>query len=72
MLISSVSLLIWSEMAGQTIPYADITASAWLVIIYLVIFGSIISFVAFIYSMKRLPAAVASLYAYVSIHWWPW
>jgi len=64
MLISSAILLIWSETSGQTIPYADITASAWLVIIYLVIFGSIISFVAFIYSMKRLPAAVASLYAY--------
>ena len=33
-------------------------------IIYLVVFGSIISFVAFIYSMKKLPAAIASLYAY--------
>ena len=28
--------------------------------------GSIITFIAFIYSVKTLPAAVASLYAYVN------
>ncbi len=33
---------------------------------YLVAFGSIISFVAFIYSMKKLPAAISSLYAYIN------
>lgn len=64
MLISSVILFVWAELGGQTIPMAAISANAWLVIIYLVVFGSIISFVAFIYSMKRLPAALASLYAY--------
>jgi drug/metabolite transporter (DMT)-like permease len=35
-----------------------------MIILYLVIFGSLIAFAAFIYSMKTLPAAIASLYAY--------
>jgi drug/metabolite transporter (DMT)-like permease len=55
-----------AELTQPTVPIADIPFKAWLVIIYLVIFGSIIAFVAFIYSMKKLPAAVASLYAYIN------
>ena len=33
---------------------------------YLVIFGSIICFIAFIFSTKILPPAISSLYAYVN------
>lgn len=66
MLISSFILFIWAEAGGQTVPFATISTQAWVVILYLVLFGSIISFVAFIYSMKRLPAAIASLYAYIN------
>lgn len=66
MLISSFILFIWAEAGGQTIPFQAITWQAWSAIIYLVIFGSIISFIAFIYSMNRLPAAIASLYAYLN------
>ena len=64
MLISSVILFIMAETKQTTIPFAAITLKGWLVIFYLVIFGSLISFAAFIYSMKKLPVAVASLYAY--------
>lgn len=66
MLISSVILYVLAETTQPTIPIASISLKAWLVIIYLVVLGSIIAFVAFIYSMKKLPAAVASLYAYIN------
>ncbi len=66
MLISSVLLYIFAAASGQTIPIESITAHAWWVILYLVLAGSILSFVAFIYSMKRLPIAVASMYAYIN------
>ena len=66
MLISSIILLIWAESTNQSVSFADISLKVWGVIFYLVIFGSIIAFVAFIYSMKKLPAAIASLYAYVN------
>lgn len=64
MILSSVILFILSECTQEPIALNEISLKAWLVIFYLVIFGSIITFVAFIYSMKKLPAPVASLYAY--------
>ncbi len=64
MMISSVILYIMSAFTRGNLPVTEIPLKGWLVIFYLVLFGSIISFVAFIYSMKKLPAAVASLYAY--------
>jgi drug/metabolite transporter (DMT)-like permease len=66
MLISSVILFVMAETTQPTVPLTTISLKAWLVIIYLVVFGSVIAFVAFIYSMKKLPAAVASLYAYIN------
>ncbi len=66
MLISSVILLLLAEFTQPTVAIAAISVKAWLMILYLVVFGSVISFVAFIYSMKKLPAAVSSLYAYIN------
>jgi drug/metabolite transporter (DMT)-like permease len=66
MLISSFILLIMAETTQPTVPIHMISLKVWLVILYLVILGSIISFAAFIYSMKKLPAAIASLYAYIN------
>lgn len=66
MLISSFMLFIVAETTQPTVPFYTISLKVWMVILYLVILGSIISFVAFIYSMKKLPAAVASLYAYIN------
>ena len=66
MLISSFILFVISSLSKQTIPLYQISWSLWLTILYLVIFGSIASFVAFIHSMKVLPAALSSLYAYAN------
>ena len=64
MLISSVLLLAVAETTQPTIPFSAISFKVWMVIFYLVVFGSLIAFAAFIFSMKKLPAAIASLYAY--------
>lgn len=64
MLISSVILFALAEFTQPTIAISSISIKGWMVILYLVVFGSLISFAAFIYSMKHLPAAIASLYAY--------
>ncbi len=66
MLISSFILLIIAETTQPTIPIKDISITVWEVIIYLVLAGSLLAFIAFIYSMKKLPAAVSSLYAYIN------
>jgi drug/metabolite transporter (DMT)-like permease len=41
------------------------TASIW-ALVYLIIFGSIIAYSAFVYALSRLPVGVASLYAYIN------
>jgi drug/metabolite transporter (DMT)-like permease len=66
MLISSFILFIVAETTQPTIAMKAISATAWGVIAYLVLAGSLLAFIAFIYSMKKLPAAVSSLYAYIN------
>lgn len=66
MIIGSVMLLILAFITQSPVALQDISLKVWLVILYLVVMGSVIAFIAFIYSMKKLPAAVASLYAYIN------
>ena len=66
MLISAVILFAVATATQPTIELQNISLKVWMVILYLVIFGSIITFVAFIYSMKKLPAGIASLFAYIN------
>ena len=66
MLISSAALFGVSGATGNTISLADIPASSWWAIAYLVIIGSMLTFIAFIYCLQRLPTSLASLYAYIN------
>ena len=66
MLIAGIILFIIASLTQTHLPLNEIPAEAWLSIWYLVIFGSLLSFAAFIYSMQKLPAAIASLYAYIN------
>lgn len=66
MLLGSGVLFIMSLISGKNVPLVSISSQTWLIIFYLVVVGSVGAFIAFIYSMKKLPAAIASLYAYVN------
>lgn len=66
MLISAVILYIMLLISGDHIPVADIPAETWGAIAYLVIASNLITFAAFIYTMKHLEPAVAALYAYIN------
>jgi drug/metabolite transporter (DMT)-like permease len=66
MFLSGVILTAVSYITGQHIPLAEIPMPAWYSITYLVVIGSIITFAAFIYALKRLPPAQASVYAYIN------
>ena len=50
-------------------PYfslSEIPAVSWWSIAYLVVFGSVLTFIAFIYALEHLPKEVSSLYAYIN------
>lgn len=64
MLISSAIMYVIAVSTHATIPLQAISGKAWGALAYLVIAGSLITFAAFVYSMKKLPAALFSLYAY--------
>ena len=64
MLLGACMLLTLSMLTGNHIPLSEIKVNTWLAIAYLVSAGSVIAFAAFIYSMKNLEPAIASLYAY--------
>lgn len=64
MVISGVALNGISLVFGQALPVAEIPWRSWIAIAYLVIFGSVISFIAYLYALQNLPTEQASLYAY--------
>lgn len=66
MLISSIICCVLSFCLEKPIPLGTISFTSWLAVSYLIIAGSIIAIVAFVYSMKHLNPAVAVLYAYIN------
>ncbi|HMZ46091.1 MAG TPA: EamA family transporter [Chitinophagaceae bacterium] len=66
MLFGSIMVLVLSLVTHNFIPISQIPIIAWLMIAYLFIAGSIVAFIAFIYSMKHLSPTIASLYAYMN------
>lgn len=66
MFLSGIMLNLFSFATGNFKPLNQIPLEAYLSIGYLVVIGSIITFGAFIYAIKRLPPAQSSIYAYIN------
>lgn len=66
MIISSIVLSILSYSTHQFKPFNEFGWKVWVEIFYLVSVGSVLCFIAFIYSIKVLPPGIASLYAYIN------
>jgi drug/metabolite transporter (DMT)-like permease len=66
MLFSGIMLLCIAFFTGQTIPLLQIPANAWWCILYLLVIGSMLTFVAYIYALKHLPTSLVSVYAYIN------
>ena len=66
MLISSAILLTISYFSHELVSPFTISLKGWMQVSYLAIVGSIFTFIAFLYTLKTLPATVSSLYAYVN------
>lgn len=66
MLISSTILLAITGATGTGISITSIPANSWWAIGYLTIIGSILTFIAFIYALQKLPPELNSIYAYIN------
>ena len=66
MFISSIFLFSFVGATGASIPLSEIPTNSWWSILYLVIIGSVLTFIAFIYALQKLPTELSSVYAYVN------
>jgi drug/metabolite transporter (DMT)-like permease len=66
MFISSIFLFAFTGATGTSVSLSEIPAISWWAIGYLVLFGSVFTFIAFIYALQRLPSEISSIYAYVN------
>jgi len=66
MMISGIFLSIFTNLIHKAVPLTAIPWQSWASIGYLVIFGSVISFIAYLYALQNLSAEQASLYAYIN------
>ena len=66
MLGGGASLVVMSALRGERIVLHDVPMSAWLALAYLVVFGSILAYSAFVYVINHSRPALATSYAYVN------
>ena len=66
MFISGIIMFVIAQIKGWSIPFAEVPLKAYACIAYMVVFGSIIAFAAFIYTITHLPTTLASIYAYLN------
>jgi drug/metabolite transporter (DMT)-like permease len=66
MTISGLILYFISASTGISISIRSIPTASWIAILYLVIFSSILTFVAYLYALQRLPASRVAIYAYLN------
>jgi drug/metabolite transporter (DMT)-like permease len=66
MFMAGAVLLIISYVTGTAMPVKEIPWQAWTAIFYLVIFGSVVAFTAYIFALQKLSVEQISIYAYIN------
>ncbi len=66
MFLASMMIFLMAEITGNHIPISQVPTRVWEDISFLSIAGSIFTFIAFIYALKHLAPAIASIYAYIN------
>lgn len=66
MLFGGIILYGASLVSGQHIPLHTVPHTAWLSIAYLIVVGSILCFMCYLYALKHLPISLVSIYVYIN------
>ncbi|HEU4555136.1 MAG TPA: EamA family transporter [Chitinophaga sp.] len=65
MLFSGITMLVISFITGE-FHRAEFTGELWGSLLYLIFFGSILGYSAYVYTLNNLPPSLASVYAYIN------
>lgn len=66
MLIAGTVTLIVCFVTGKYINIADAGAASWYALIYLIVFGSVLAYSAYVFAISKLSPAFVSIYAYIN------
>ena len=64
MLLSGCALLGITTVTGNTVNIFSMPTLGWVSIAYLVVVGSVLTFIAYVYALQHLPTSRVSIYAY--------
>ena len=68
MLAGRLALLVVSPAVGELRGFsvADVSGTSWLAVAYLIVFGSLVAFTAYVWLLGNAPVSLVSTYAYVN------
>ena len=66
MLIAGTVVLIICGITGKYVNLANIGMSSWYALIYLIVFGSLLAYSAYVFVIGKLPPTQVSMYAYIN------
>jgi len=66
MFIAGLAILLVATIAGMQPSWNHLPNEFWTSLFYLIIVGSIISYSAYAFALKKLPASLVSVYAYIN------
>jgi drug/metabolite transporter (DMT)-like permease len=66
MLIAGVLILTICGITGKYVNLAKLGQSSWLALSYLIVFGSLLAYSAYVFVISKLPPTQVSVYAYIN------
>jgi drug/metabolite transporter (DMT)-like permease len=66
MLIAGIITLTICAITGKYVNPATISVDSWLALSYLIVFGSLLAYSAYVFVVSKLPPTQVSVYAYIN------
>jgi drug/metabolite transporter (DMT)-like permease len=66
MLIAGIIMLLICMITGKYVNLAHASVGSLLALFYLVVFGSLVAYTAYVFAISKLPPAQVSMYAYIN------
>ncbi|MBL7743155.1 MAG: EamA family transporter [Chitinophagaceae bacterium] len=66
MLMAGIVVLTVCAITGKYVSLADVGQDSWLALSYLVVFGSLVAYSAYVFVINKLPPTQVSVYAYIN------
>ncbi len=66
MFIAGIIMLLVCGVTGKYVNLASAGQQTWIALLYLIVFGSLIAYSAYVFAIRKLPPTLVSIYAYIN------